>query len=613
MLIPIPIFNNRNNKSTSPFDVMSDEEFASYNRAIQWYVDVYYDKLLKGRHDKENLRRISAEFYHLSPQYVKNKIAECLKEKKFAEGAKSNKDEEKQNLVIDNKVKEFKPRVNWSIELLKKKEDQISFDLKNQEDQKDFELLKSALEVFFECYSHCNGRLVKSGDDFVVYKILITKNFNLKKIIDDIIDYTLFKTLDITFEADNVIIRANQLTQPITPYDAFTKALEKKQNSLELFMGLDVDGEPILKNLSSIGCILMAGRAASGKTVGINQMLAFLTLTNTPEDVKFILMDHKGSEFSVWADSPYLHQDILKDIKDMALALEDLIEESTKRKHLLSNSGCRNIEEYNNNQDSQCKMSHLVVVVDELYPLMQTTSDGKSSRTDIALLLSYGRVCGIHFIIASQSVRADMVNPDIRNKSDVKVCYSVSSTIESLICLGKEGAEKIEERGSCLIAFADKNTLEKCQTTFITDEQLKLILNKANSLGRTSMPEQLKNDYLDQVFEDSLKKGTITERAAKVFKELIRKAIASKEDIQISLEELDVALHPHALRSETGMDLRELIRPEIEALIQTKVHVATSDGGMVATHIFSDIEVTAETGLKARLTQEYRELCAFGE
>ena len=127
------------------------------------------------------------------------------------------------------------------------------------------------------------------------------------------------------------------------------------------------------------------------------------------------------------------------------------------------------------------------------------------------------------------------------------------------------------------------------------------------------MPEQLKNDYLDQVFEDSLKKGTITERAAKVFKELIRKAIASKEDIQISLEELDVALHPHALRSETGMDLRELIRPEIEALIQTKVHVATSDGGMVATHIFSDIEVTAETGLKARLTQEYRELCAFGE
>ena len=483
VLIPIPIFNNRNNKSTSPFDIMIDEEFASYNRAIQWYVDVYYDKLLKGRYDKENLQRISDEFYDLSPEYVKNKISECLKEKKFAEGAKLNKDEAKQNLVIDDKFKEFKPRVNWSVELLKDEEEQKSFDFKNQENQKDFELLKSALKVFFECYSHCNGRLVKSGDDFVVYKILITKNFNLEKIIDDIIDYTLFKIINITFEADNIIIRANQLTQPPTPYDAFTKALEKKQNSLELFVGLDVDGEPILKNLSSINGVLMAGRVASGKTVGINQMLAFLTLTNTPDDVKFIFMDHKGSEFNLWADSPYLYQDVLKDVKDMAVALEDLIEESTKRKHLLSNSGCRNIEEYNNNQDNQSKMSHLVVVVDELYPLMQTTSNEKSPQTDIALLLSYGRVYGIHFILSSQRVRAGIVNPYIRQKIDVKVCYSVPLSLESHIVLGKEGAERLEGKGSCLISCGSKDTLEKCQTTFITDEQLKLVLREAKKLG----------------------------------------------------------------------------------------------------------------------------------
>ena len=80
MLIPIPIFINRNNKSSSPFDVMSDEEFASYNHAIKWYVDVYYEKILKGKHDKENLQRISDEFYGWSPLYVKTKIAERLKE-----------------------------------------------------------------------------------------------------------------------------------------------------------------------------------------------------------------------------------------------------------------------------------------------------------------------------------------------------------------------------------------------------------------------------------------------------------------------------------------------------------------------------------------------------
>ena len=124
---------------------------------------------------------------------------------------------------------------------------------------------------------------------------------------------------------------------------------------------------------------------------------------------------------------------------------------------------------------------------------------------------------------------------------------------------------------------------------------------------------RIKVDFLDQVFEEEVSKGATTEQVAKVFKDLIRKAIASKEDIQISLEELDVALHPDTSHSETGMDLWELIHPEIEALLRTKVHVETSDGRMVLTHIFSDIEVTAETGLKARLTQEYRELCAFGE
>ena len=124
---------------------------------------------------------------------------------------------------------------------------------------------------------------------------------------------------------------------------------------------------------------------------------------------------------------------------------------------------------------------------------------------------------------------------------------------------------------------------------------------------------RIKVDFLDQIFEEEVSKGATTEQIAKVFKDLIRKAIASKEDIQIPLEELDVALHPHTSRSETGMDLWELIRPEIKSVFETEVHVEISDGRMVVTNIFSDIEVTAETGLKARLTQEYRELCAFGE
>lgn len=121
------------------------------------------------------------------------------------------------------------------------------------------------------------------------------------------------------------------------------------------------------------------------------------------------------------------------------------------------------------------------------------------------------------------------------------------------------------------------------------------------------MTEQLKNDYLDQSFEPVLKKGTITEQATTVFKKLVREALASNQDIQISLATLVSSLHPDTSHSETEMDLWELIHPEIEALLQTKVHVEISDGRMVVTHIFSSLEV--EAGIfKARLTPYYRDL-----
>ena len=121
------------------------------------------------------------------------------------------------------------------------------------------------------------------------------------------------------------------------------------------------------------------------------------------------------------------------------------------------------------------------------------------------------------------------------------------------------------------------------------------------------MTDQLKNDYLDQAFESGLKKGTITEQATTVFKKLVREALASNQDIQIPLATLVSSLHPDTSHSETDMDLRELIQPEIEALLQTKVHVETADGGMVLTQIFSSLEV--KTGIfRARLTPYYRDL-----
>ena len=181
--------------------------------------------------------------------------------------------------------------------------------------------------------------------------------------------------------------------------------------------------------------------------------------------------------------------------------------------------------------------------------------------------------------------------------------------------IAKEGKKKIEwllsDSGLTLHKISQETGVAR-DTLYKIKEDFKRI-SYATFEKLVDYASRIKVDFLDQVFEEEVSKGATTEQIAKVFKDLIRKAIASKEDIQIPLEELDVALHPHTSRSETGMDLWELIRPEIKSVFETEVHVEISDGRMFVTNIFSDIEVTAETGLKARLTQEYRELCAFGE
>lgn len=180
--------------------------------------------------------------------------------------------------------------------------------------------------------------------------------------------------------------------------------------------------------------------------------------------------------------------------------------------------------------------------------------------------------------------------------------------------IAKEGKEKIE----WLLSDSGLTFHKISQETGVARDTLYKIKDDFKRISYATFEKlveyasRIKVDFLDQVFEEEVSKGATTEQIAKVFKELIRKAIASKEDIQISLEELDVALHPHTSRSETGMDLWLLIRPEIKSVFETEIHVGT-EKGMTIISIFSDIEVTAETGLKARLTQEYRELCAFGE
>lgn len=260
-----------------------------------------------------------------------------------------------------------------------------------------------------------------------------------------------------------------------SPYDAFKAALGKQQNRLDLFMGMDAFGEPILKNLATCSSLLIAGDSQSGKSVGINQMLAFLTLTNTPQDVQFILVTPDQKKYEPWQDSSFLYQSIVEDEAEMATVLEDLIKEAVTRRQVLLSSGFKSVDEYNSKQENHSKLPNLVVVIDELSTSMLREVGNTSPMTDLTTLITYSRAFGIHFILSSRSARVDVLSLTIRTNSGIKVCYKLSSSQESQIMLDSEGAERLRGRGECLIAENGKNTLEPCQTVYLSDLQLKAI------------------------------------------------------------------------------------------------------------------------------------------
>ena len=260
-----------------------------------------------------------------------------------------------------------------------------------------------------------------------------------------------------------------------SPYDAFKTALGKQQNPLDLFMGMDAFGEPILKNLATCSSLLIAGDSQSGKSVGINQMLAFLTLTNTPQDVQFILMTPGQKKYEPWQDSSFLYQSIVEDEAEMATVLADLMKEAETRRQVLLSSGFKSVDEYNSKQENHSKLPNLVVVIDELNTRMLREVGNTSPMKDLTMLITYSRAFGIHFILSSRSARVDVLSLTIRTNSGIKVCYRLSSSQESQIMLDSEGAERLRGRGECLIAENGKNTLEPCQTVYLSDLQLKAI------------------------------------------------------------------------------------------------------------------------------------------
>ena len=330
-----------------------------------------------------------------------------------------------------------------------------------------------------------------------------------------------------------------------------TNFVSSKKNLL-LALGKDINGNAIFTNLEDMPHLLIAGTTGSGKSVGINVMIASILFRLSPEDCKFILIDPKMLELSVYEGIPHLITPVVTDPKKAINALKWVVKEMESRYQKMSLLGVRNIENYNLrinesinksetifrsvpagiNPDSgqpqskkieieQKKMPFIVVVVDEMADLMMIA--GKEIEHAIQRLSQMARAAGIHLIMATQRPSVDVITGTIKANFPTRISFQVSSKFDSRTILGDEGAERLLGKGDMLMMNAGGRTT-RIHGPFISDKEIEGIVS---SLKQQGLPE-FDEDVIREETEDESALGSVSDADKdELFKDSL--AIISRE------------------------------------------------------------------------------------
>ena len=235
-------------------------------------------------------------------------------------------------------------------------------------------------------------------------------------------------------------------------------------------LGKDVAGEPRYADLTKMPHMLIAGSTNSGKSVCINALIAGLLFRATPRDVKFILIDPKRVELSMFDGIPHLMAPVVKDVKQAAGILRATLKEMERRYDLFVTVNTRNFDGYNQKVAQQDKLPYIVVIVDELADLMMQA--GPDVEFAVCRLAQLARATGIHLIIATQRPSVDVVTGTIKANISSRISFAVNSQIDSRTILDQGGAERLIGRGDMLFKPIDANKPTRVQGCYVSEKEI---------------------------------------------------------------------------------------------------------------------------------------------
>lgn len=275
----------------------------------------------------------------------------------------------------------------------------------------------------------------------------------------------------------------------------------ESESKLIFPLGVTTGGEPFYADLRKMPHFLIAGATGSGKTMCINTMLISLLLKNNPSEVRFLLIDPKRVELSLYEGIPHLLKPVVKDRKEAVDILRLAVRWMEERYKHFAKDGVRDIESHNKNfKKFKCfYMPYVVIIIDEFADLMLAT--GAQVEMPLARLAQMARAVGIHLVVATQRPSVDVITGTIKANFPVRVAFKVPSKIDSRVVLDEIGAEKLLGRGDMLFIPPGSSELIRLHGPYVTEEEIKRITNKIiiNYLNEKLKEVFGENDYIPWV------------------------------------------------------------------------------------------------------------------
>ena len=261
---------------------------------------------------------------------------------------------------------------------------------------------------------------------------------------------------------------------------------KKKDIKLPIALGKNISGKPIISDLASMPHLLIAGTTGSGKSVCINTIILSLLYRHGPDKCKFILIDPKMLELSVYEGVPHLLCPVITEAKKAASVLGWVVKEMESRYRLMTKEGVKNIDGYNAKHNFP--MPYIVVVVDEMSDLMLVA--GKEIENYIQKLSQMARAAGIHIIMATQRPSVDVITGTIKANFPTRISFQVTSKIDSRTILGEQGAEQLLGKGDMLF-MSSANKIVRVHAPYVSESEIEKINNYLRS--------QADPDYVDEI------------------------------------------------------------------------------------------------------------------